>query len=858
MTRSSATVDGRSLETRAGETILDAAQRLGIAIPTVCHLPGLAPDGGCRECLVVVEGARRPVAACHTPIRDGMRVRTATPGLERLRAAVHALADTSRAHGPRQTSHPYLRFDPALCITCRRCLHVCEDVQGAFVYGVAARGDEVHLIFGADDRFETSPCTACGACVQVCPTHALDDRDGGAQGREGARTRSTCGYCGVGCQVEIEADASGVRRIGGAADAAVNQGQLCAKGRYAHGWRESPDRLTQPLLRRDGRLEPVSWPEAIAFAARRLEEIRAQHGPDALGALTSSRSTNEAAYLLQKLFRTRIGTNNVDCCARVCHASTAQALREASGTGAASACYDDIEQARLIAVVGANPTEAHPVLGARIVQAVRRGARLLVVDPRGIELAGQADVFLQLRPGTNVALLNALAALLLERGAIDHAYVAARTDGVAALRAALLPARVEQAARTCGVPDAALQDAATLLADAGPALFVSGLGTSELTQGTASVRALCNLALLTGSIGCAGAGMLPLRGQNNVQGNADMGGAPDLFPGYQPLGDPEARARLAALWGRLPPEAPGKTIPELLLAARRGALRALWIQGEDVAQSDPDQTRVIEALARLELVIVQEIFPSETQAFAHLVLPAASWLEQDGTFTNAERRVQRVRAAAPPPGEARPDWEVIRDVANVLGCGWSHPTPASVMDEIARAAPALLGGVSYARLGGDGLQWPCPDAGHPGTSRLHERGFAQGRAHLTPVDFEPSPESAVSGFSYQLNTGRVLHQYNVGSMTRRTPSRELAPCDLVEIHADDAEREGIRDGAEVGVESRWGSCRARARISTRVLRGTLFLSFHHPDTHANRLTGPWRDPSSDCPEYKLTAVRIRL
>jgi predicted molibdopterin-dependent oxidoreductase YjgC len=663
---SGARIDGRALEPLPGETILAAARRVGVEIPTLCHLPGHAPDGGCRVCLVEVDGAPRPLAACHTPMGQGMAVRTSSESLERLRAALRELAASAPRREPPSASHPYLRFTPERCITCRRCVHVCADVQGADVYAIAGRGADTRLVFGADERFETSPCTSCGACVEVCPTGALSDVDRQAPHTATAVTRSTCGYCGVGCQLEIECDAGSVLRIRGAPSAAVNAGHACAKGRYAHGWRESRERLTRPLLRVGGRLEPISWREALAFAAERLGAIRARHGPDALGALTSSRSTNEAAYLLQKLFRSRLGTNNVDCCARVCHASTARALRDALGVSAATACYDDIERARVIAIVGANPSEAHPVLGARIAQALRRGARALVIDPRRIDLAEVADVFLPLRPGANVAVLNALIGLLLERGAIDREYLAARTEGLESLRAQLAPASVDEASRVAGVSPESLRAAAELLA-AGPTLFVSGLGTSELTQGTDSVRALCNLALLTGSIGRPGAGLLPLRGQNNVQGNADMGGAPDAFPGYQSLEAPEVRARIAALWGDLPPVTRGRTIPEMLAAARAGSLRALWIQGEDIAQSDPDQARVIEALAKLEFLVVQEIFPSETAELAHLVLPAAGWLEQDGTFTNAERRIQRVRAAAPPPGEARPDWEVIRDAANALG-----------------------------------------------------------------------------------------------------------------------------------------------------------------------------------------------
>ncbi len=858
MRGATAEIDGRSLQPTPDETILSAARRLGIEIPTVCHLPGHAPDGGCRVCLVEVQGAPRPVAACHTVLGDGMRVRTSNESLERLRAAVRELASSSPRDAAPRTSHPYLRFSAALCIACRRCLHVCEDVQGANVYAIAARGADTELVFGTDERFETSPCTSCGACVEVCPTGALFDVDRAAARGETRSVRSTCGYCGVGCQVEIESEAGAVRRIRGVPDAAVNAGHLCAKGRYAHGWRESGERLTRPLLRVGGRLEPISWAEAIALAADRLEAIRAEHGADALGALTSSRSTNEAAYLLQKLFRSRIGTNNVDCCARVCHASTARALHDALGVGAATACYDDIECARLIAVVGANPSEAHPVIGARIVQAVRRGARLLVIDPRRIDLAELADVFLPVRPGANVAVLNALSGLLLSAGSVDREYLAIRTEGLESLAAGVLPPALESASRVSGVSVAALAAAAKLIAAAGPTLFVSGLGTSELTQGTASVRALCNLALLTGSVGRAGAGLLPLRGQNNVQGNADMGGAPDSFPGYQPLDAADVRAHFGALWGGLPPVTRGRTIPEMLEDARAGSLRALWIQGEDVAQSDPDQRRVEEALSKLEFLVVQEIFPSETTAFAELVLPAAGWLEQEGTFTNAERRIQRVRAAVAPPGEARADWEVIRDVANALGCGWDYATPECVMEEVARAAPDLFGGVSYRRLEGGGLQWPCPSSEHPGTPRLHERGFARGRARLGYADFAPSPESDVAGFPYRLITGRVLQHYNVGTMTRRTASLELAPRDWLEIHPADARREGVREAADVEIESRWGSCRARALLSERMTPGTLFLSFHFPETHANRVTGPWRDPDSHCPEYKLTAVRLRL
>jgi formate dehydrogenase alpha subunit len=882
----SAWIDGREVAPEPGETILAAAARAGVAIPALCHQPGLPPEGGCRICLVEVEGDARRHAACHTVLAPDMRVRTATPALTALRRDVlalyvsaggvggnlsgtplgallaeHGIAAPARAAGAAiDASHPYLRFDAARCITCRRCLRVCEDVQGAFVYGIDGRGPETALRVGPERRFAGSPCVACGACVEACPTGALFDVDRADGSPPDTITHSVCGYCGVGCRVEVATRASSVVSVRGVPDAAVNRGHACAKGRFAHAWQGSRERLRTPLLRTGTpdapRWQPISWEDACARIARGFRSARASHGPGALAALSSSRSTNEAAYLLQKLFRAVLGTNHVDCCARVCHSSTAHALQLVTGTGAASASWADIERARCIVVAGANPTEAHPVVGARLLQQARRGARLLVIDPRRIELCDFATQHLPVRPGANVALFNALAKLLLESGRIDAGYLAARCDGLEALRAFAGSLSLETCAREAGVPVASLRRAADALA--GPTLFVWGLGLSELVQGTASVMAIANLAMLTGSVGRPGAGLLPLRGQNNVQGNADMGSMPAQVTGYQALGDPEVRARLARIWGAAPPEAPGLTIPEMFEAARGGSLRALWIMGEDVAQSDPDETRVREALAALDFLVVQELFETDTARYAHVLLPAAGYLEQEGTFTNGERRIQHVRKAVSPPGAARPDWAVVADVARALGADWRYAGPAEVMDEVAAVAPRLFGGVAYARLAGDGLQWPCPSRDHPGTASLHADGFLRGRGLLMAIDHAPSPEHGVAEFPYLLVTGRVLHQYNVGTMTRRTPQQRLAPDDRLEIHPEDARREQIADGARVRLTSRWGDTRVTALHSARMSPGTLFLSFHQPETHANRVTGPHRDPISNCPQYKATAVRVEV
>jgi len=898
-----AVIDDRPVDVLDGDTILRAAHRLGIDVPVLCYADGLAPEGGCRVCLVEVDGDDRPRAACHAPLRPGMRVRTTSPRLQELRrdilsliAAEHAPGTFDVAAGATEferllarfdvdgpgffgidtggpamrgridASHPYLRFDPTLCVTCRRCVNACEQVQGQFVYDIAGRGAGARLIFGPSATFADSACVACGACVDHCPTGAIGDTDRAYPSTRvpdlppAARaTDSVCGYCGVGCRVRVEVEGDRVARIAGVPGAAVNDGHLCAKGRYAHGWHRHADRLTAPLLRdgRAGGFREVGWDEAVVWAARRLGEVQGAHGPDALGVLTSSRSTNEAAYLLQKLFRTRVGTNNIDCCARVCHASTALALQTVTGTGAATASYADIEVARCVVVAGANPTEAHPVVGARIKQAALRGAPLVVVDPRRIELAAYAEVHLAPRPGTNVALFNAIARVLLDEGWVDRAYLDARVEGLGHLAAFLAGLDVGDLAAIAGVDVAAVRRAAAIIGRAGGALFVTGLGLSELTQGVASVMALCNIGMLTGSIGRPGAGMLPLRGQNNVQGNADMGAMPSQVTGYQHVDDPDVRARLGAVWGAAPPARPGLTVTEMTAAALAGRVRGLWIQGEDIAQSDPDETHVLAALESLDLLIVQELFMTETARRAHLVLPAAGVLEQEGTFTNGERRIQHVRAALPPPGAARPDWEAIADVARAMGADWSYGSPADVMAEIGRVAPALFGGVRYDRLGGDGLQWPCPSPDHPGTATVHAGGFLRGRGQLVALDHVPSPEHDVEGYPWLLITGRVLQHYNVGTMTRRTPNRVLAPEDVLEIHPADAGRLGVQDGDRVAIESRWGRTVAPARVTDRALPGTLFLSFHFPETHANRVVGPHVDPESKCPQYKATAVRIR-
>jgi formate dehydrogenase major subunit len=868
-------VDGRTVE--AAGTLLEACRAAGADVPQLCHDDRLTKGGHCRACLVEADG--RWVAACSTPARDGANVVTDNDALRAYRRDLGELmlsecaplgkagrmvaswdADGSRygsapRTGRRDASHPFIRFEADACILCRQCLRACEEIQGQFVFAVEGRGADSRLAWGGGP-FAESGCVACGACVAVCPSGALVNADqeraavtAGAEAERAVRT--TCGYCGVGCQLDVHVAGDGlaaqVTHVEGAPDSPVNRGHLCVKGRFAHGFVRHRDRLTTPLVRRFGELVPVSWDEAIRTVAEGFGRLRGS-----LAGLSSSRCTNEENYLFQKWFRGGLGTNDVDCCARVCHAPSAAGMRLSLGTGAATNSLADIERADLLLVTGANPTEAHPVTGARLRQAALRGTPLVVIDPRAIELARLADVHLRPRPGTNVPLLNSLACVLVEEGLVDRAFLDARTEDRAAYEVFVRGETPEKWEHTTGVPAPLVRRAARLLGAARRPMLLHGLGVTEHLQGSEAVRLLVNLALLRGAIGREGVGVNPLRGQNNVQGAADMGCQPDSTTGYGAVDDPAVRERFERAWGRPLPAAAGRRLPALLEDARRGALKGLYVFGEDLVQTEPDTAHVLAALGNLEMLVVQELFLSDTARLAHVVLPGASFLEKDGTFTNGERRIQRVREALPPAAGARPDWRILLDL--MAATGWPQPFtgPAQVMDEIARVNPAFAG-VSFARLEGEGLQWPVPAAGHPGTATLHERDFPHGRAALAIVEFVPSPELRPG---LTLVTGRVLEHYNCGTMTHRSGLDRLVGGDALEIHPLDAAERGIEDGDRVSVRSDHGEISLPARLSDRVAPGTVFTSFHFSATHTNALVGPVRDRLSDCPEYKVTGVEV--
>ncbi len=703
-----------------------------------------------------------------------------------------------------------------------------------------------------EHAFAQTACVSCGACAELCPTGAISDADRDRQGTTGSRTvRTTCAYCGVGCQLDVHTDGTDIVSIDGA-PSPVNDRHLCVKGRYAHAYVRHPERLTTPLLRRGDAFEPISWEEALALAGREFSRLRGR-----LGFLSSARCTNEENYLVQKWARAGMGTNNVDCCARVCHAPSAAGMRRMFGTGAATNSFADIDRADLLFVCGANPSESHPVVGARVKRAVLSGRALLVViDPRETELAQIADVHLQPRPGTNVPLLNAIAAVLVEEGLVDRAFVEARADGLRELSLFLADKSPEQSEATTGVPAGLVRRAARMYAAAARPMQLHGLGVTEHYQGSETVMLLCNLAILAGAIGREGVGVNPLRGQNNVQGAADMGCQPDLATGYASVSASQTRARFRRLWNAPLPGQPGLTIPRMYDSVDRGELAGLYILGEDVATTDPDTDRIRRTLSRLDFLVVQEIFLSDTARLAHLVLPGASAFEKDGTFTNAERRLQRVRRVLAPPGEARADWQILVELMKACGMDAPYTGPRDVFDEIREAWPALAA-ASWDTLGENGLQWPVDAETGTGTPILHLDAFAGGRPALPCIDYVASPSSFDPQRPLHLTTGRVLEHYNSGSMTRRTDTVRIASADVLEIHPVDAAARGIADGDEVMVTSATGTCRAHAKLSAGVRPGALFLSFHFPATGTNAVTSGVVDRIADCPEYKLTSVEVR-
>ena len=886
------TINHEPREIPEGLTILQALGRLGIEVPSLCDDQRLHPYGGCRLCLVRVNGATKPLAACTTPLTDGMDVETHPADIEAHRRlllqllareqpavdaphlaekpffkalrkyqvedACRAEADASRiddSHPLIDDSHPLIHVDMSRCIYCYRCVRICDELQGQSVWRVWQRGGETRIRPDGPTLAESS-CVSCGACVDTCPSGALEDASVLARGTPTVWTRTTCAYCGTGCELQVGTRDGAITQVAPVETAPVSRGHVCVKGRYAFDFTTAADRVVDPLIREGDSWRVASWDEALDLIAKRLGDLGRRFGPDSIGVLGSARATNEENYLAQKLARVVIGTNNVDCCARVCHAPSAAALKAMLGTGAATNAFDDIEAARTILVCGANPTENHPIVGARIRQAVRRGARLIVIDPRTIELAHLAEVHLAARPGTNVPLLNAMAHVIVTEHLQDENFVSARVDDWPAFAEFLRDWPPERAAGLCGVDPSRIREAARLYATARPSMSVHGLGLTEHGQGTEGVMCLINLALITGNIGRPGSGVNPLRGQNNVQGSAMMGCDPSVLTGGAPIA--AAREAFEAVWHAAIPERRGLHLMQMIDAASARELKALWVMGYDVFFTNPQADATRAALSHLDFVVVQDLFLNETaRAFASVFLPAASSFEKHGTFMNAERRIQRVRPSLAPPGGARSDLEIISAVAGRMGhdAAFSYASAQAVWDEIREVWPDVRG-ISYERLERGGLCWPCPTVDHPGTQVLYESEFPVGRASLRRIDYRPSPEVVSPEYPFLLTTGRTLYQFNAGTMTRRSRTSSLRPTDAIEVAPDDAARLGLREGEPVTVRSRYGAATLPVAFTASLGPGELFTTFHDPAVFLNRITGPHRDSIVGAPEYKVTAVRI--
>jgi len=905
-------IDGREVTVPEGTSIMRAAAELGIMVPKLCATDSLDPFGSCRLCLVEIEGRRGTPASCTTPVAPGIKVTTQNDRLAKIRKGVMELYISdhpldcltcaangdcelqdmagevglrevrygydgrnhvfARQHGeanpewqPKDVSNPYFQFEPSKCIVCSRCVRACEEVQGTFALTIDGRGFASHVAASMDEDFLNSECVSCGACVQACPTATLIEKSIVDHGQPEHSVVTTCAYCGVGCSFKAEMQGERVVRMMPYKDGGANEGHSCVKGRFAFGYATHKDRILNPMIR-EKITDPwreVSWDEAIQYTADRFKAVQAKYGRGSIGGITSSRTTNEEVYVVQRMIRAAFGNNNVDTCARVCHSPTGYGLKQTFGESAGTQDFRSVDLSDVIMVIGANPTDAHPVFGSRMKKRLREGAKLIIVDPRRIDLVKsphvQADYHLQLRPSTNVAVLNAMCHVVVTEGLVDRSFVAARCDKEEFARWEKFISDPKHAPETLeaitGVPADDVRKAARLFATGGNAAIYYGLGVTEHSQGSTTVMAIANLAMVTGNIGREGVGVNPLRGQNNVQGSCDMGSFPHEYPGYRHVSDLATRQQFEKQWKvKLDPE-PGLRIPNMFDEAASGTFMGLFVQGEDIVQSDPNTNHVTHAMEAMEFVVVQDLFLNETAAFAHVFLPGTSFLEKDGTFTNAERRVNRVRPVMKEQ-QGMSEWEIVCRIATAMGYPMIYTSAAAIMDEIALLTPTFKN-ISFKRLDELGsIQWPCDDEAPEGTPVMHMEEFTRGKGRFMLTEFVPTSERSNRNFPLILTTGRILSQYNVGAQTRRTENNVWYGEDILEIHASDAEMRGVRDGSMVSLTSRVGGTTMRAKISDRVPPGVVHTTFHFPMNGANVITTENSDWATNCPEYKVTAVQV--
>ncbi|MFA5951740.1 MAG: formate dehydrogenase subunit alpha [Hyphomicrobium sp.] len=908
------TIDGATVTVPEGTSIMRAAMEVGTAIPKLCATDMLESFGSCRLCLVEIEGRNGTPASCTTPVAPGISVKTQTPRLKAIRNGVmelyisdhpldcltcaangdcelqdmagavglrdvrygyagenHIFAKTDGAANElwmaKDESNPYFAYDPSKCIVCNRCVRACEEVQGTFALTISGRGFDSRVSPGMSESFLDSECVSCGACVQACPTATLTEKAVINIGQPEHSVITTCAYCGVGCSFKAEMRGEEVVRMVPWKDGKANRGHSCVKGRFAWGYATHRDRITKPMVR-DKITDPwreTTWEEAIGRVASEFARIQKQYGRTSVGGITSSRCTNEESFLVQKLIRAGFGVNNVDTCARVCHSPTGYGLKTAFGESSGTQDFDSVEQSDIILVIGANPTDGHPVFASRMKKRLREGAKLIVADPRRIDLVRsphiEADFHLPLQPGTNVALLTSMAHVIVTEGLVNEAFVAERCDVDEFNEWAAFVSEPKNSPEAMqqytGVDAALVRGAARLYATPGKnAAIYYGLGVTEHSQGSTTVIAIANLAMATGNLARPGVGVNPLRGQNNVQGACDMGSFPHELTAYRHVSDAATRTLFEKEWNCTIDPEPGLRIPNMLDAAVEGTFKAIYIQGEDILQSDPNTHHVSSGLAAMECVVVQDLFLNETANYAHVFLPGSTFLEKDGTFTNAERRIQMVnRVMTPKNGYA--DWEVTQLIAQKLGLGWKYGNSAEIMDEIARLTPTFTG-VSHRRIAELGsIQWPCNEESPEGTPIMHIGEFVRGKGKFVMTEYVPTDERTGARYPLILTTGRILSQYNVGAQTRRTANVMWHEEDRLEIHPHDAEHRGVKDGAWVKVKSRAGETALRALITDRVAPGVVYTTFHHPMTQANVITTDYSDWATNCPEFKVTAVEVK-
>jgi formate dehydrogenase major subunit len=894
------TIDGREVTVPEGTSVMRAASLTDVKIPKLCATELLEAFGSCRMCLVQIDGMKGLPASCTTPVAQGMKVHTQNKqiadirrgvmelyisdhpldcltcpanghcelqdmaGVVGLREVRYGYSGANHLDAPKDESNPYFTFDASKCIVCSRCVRACDEQQGTLALTIQSRGFDSKVAASQDVSFMDSECVSCGACVQACPTATLSEKSLIQKGQAEHSVTTTCAYCGVGCSFRAEMQGEEVVRMVPNLDGHANHGHSCVKGRFAIGYATHSDRILKPMIRKhiSDPWREVSWEEAIGYAASELKRIQAKYGRDSIGGITSSRCTNEETYLVQKLVRAGFGNNNVDTCARVCHSPTGYGLKNTLGESAGTQSFDSVMKADVIFVIGANPTDGHPVFASQMKRRLRQGAKLIVADPRTIDLVRTPHVaaqhHLKLRPGTNVALVTSLAHVIVTEGLVNEEFVRARCEVESFEKwrdFVALPKNSPEAMReVTGVQASEVRAAARLFATGGNAAIYYGLGVTEHSQGSTTVMGIANLAMATGNIGREGVGVNPLRGQNNVQGSCDMGSFPHEFPGYRHVSDDKVRALFEGAWGVSLRNEPGLRIPNMFEAALDGDFKGLYIEGEDIAQSDPNTQHVTAALTSMECIIVQDLFLNESAKFAHVFLPGSSFLEKDGTFTNAERRISRVRQVMRPKA-VYADWEVTQLLSNALGYPMNYKHPSEIMDEIARLTPTFTG-VSYARIDElESIQWPCNEQHPEGTPTMHIGEFVRGKGKFLLTEYVPTSEKVNTKYPLILTTGRILSQYNVGAQTRRTENNRWHDEDRLEIHPHDAEERGIKEGDWVGIESRAGDTVLRARVTERVQPGVVYTTFHFPESGANVITTDNSDWATNCPEYKVTAVQ---